>query len=275
MSLPPAVIIAFELVLILSGLAVIWRVAFSAAGRARLGTPSLARWDISFIDFLLYLWSIFLGGVIGQFITLMAIRLAPAISGDAQEIIATVGFQFGMLGGCVAGFSLLPGLRAAAAAAPPRTAAMNPLLGGGATFLAAIPVVVVVGLVWQQSLQALGLPVEKQELMDLFENAESPALLAVMIFLAIVVAPVTEELVFRAGIFRFARDRLPRWAALLVPACLFAALHRNLASFAPLAALGLLFSLAYERTGDIRIPMVAHGLFNLCTALLIFAGADV
>jgi membrane protease YdiL (CAAX protease family) len=60
-----------------------------------------------------------------------------------------------------------------------------------------------------------------------------------------------------------------------VPAVLFGAVHGNLASFAPLAVLGLVFSLAYERTGDIRVSMVAHGLFNLCTALLIFSGADV
>ena len=91
-----------------------------------------------------------------------------------------------------------------------------------------------------------------------------------MIVLATVVAPATEELIFRAGIFRYARTRLPRWAALLLPACLFAALHNHLASFAPLVVLGLVFSLAYERTGRIGTAIVAHALFNLYSVIRIF-----
>ena len=91
---------------------------------------------------------------------------------------------------------------------------------------------------------------------------------------AIIIAPVTEELIFRAGIFRYMRTRLPRWAALLIPALLFGALHSNLASFVPLVAFGVVFSLAYERTGRIGTTMVAHALFNLTTALIALTGVD-
>jgi membrane protease YdiL (CAAX protease family) len=98
--------------------------------------------------------------------------------------------------------------------------------------------------------------------------------------LAIVMAPITEELVFRAGFFRYCRTRLPRWAALLVPSLLFASLHVNwstlegLTSFAPLVVLAIMFSLAYERTGNIGTAIVAHALFNLNTVILIFSGVD-
>jgi hypothetical protein len=34
----------------------------------------------------------------------------------------------------------------------------------------------------------------------------------------------------------------------------------------------MILSVVYERTGDIRITMIAHGLFNLNTAVLILAG---
>jgi len=119
-------------------------------------------------------------------------------------------------------------------------------------------------------LEKLGLPVEQQELIELLTQGKS----VVLVGLAVIVAPVSEELIFRAGLFRYARFRLPRWAALLLPACLFAALHTNLATFAPLVVLGVLLSLAYERTGNIVAPMIAHSLFNLNTVLLIFAGVD-
>jgi membrane protease YdiL (CAAX protease family) len=109
-------------------------------------------------------------------------------------------------------------------------------------------------------------------LIAMFADAKSPGLLAFMILLAVVIAPITEELLFRAGIFRYVRTRLPRWAALLIPSVLFGALHANLASFAPLVALGVVFSLAYARTGRIATTIVAHGLFNLNTIVLIFSG---
>ena len=57
-----------------------------------------------------------------------------------------------------------------------------------------------------------------------------------------------------------------------MPALLFGALHANLSSFVPLVALGLIFSLAYERTGRIGTTIVAHGLFNLNTIVLILCG---
>ena len=93
-----------------------------------------------------------------------------------------------------------------------------------------------------------------------------------MTLLAITVAPVTEEMIFRGGIFRYMRTRTPRWVALLVPALLFGALHANLASFVPLVVLGIILALAYERTGSITVPIFAHGLFNLHTIALIMSG---
>ena len=115
----------------------------------------------------------------------------------------------------------------------------------------------------------------------MFANVESPTLLVIMIILAIGTAPVTEELVFRAGLFRYFRTRMPRWLALTAPALLFAVLHVNwqtlegLASVGPLVMLAIIFSLAYERTGRIGTSMVAHGLFNLNTIMLIFSGVGI
>ena len=105
-----------------------------------------------------------------------------------------------------------------------------------------------------------------------------------------------EEIVFRAGLFRYLRTLLPRlsaqiqeqapgetpWfgrrvarvSALVLPAALFGAAHGSLTFFPPLLALGIVFSLAYERTGRIGTTIVAHCLFNLNTILLVFSGLD-
>ena len=58
----------------------------------------------------------------------------------------------------------------------------------------------------------------------------------------------------------------------MLPSAVWASLH-GLTAFAPLLALGVVLSLAYERTGNLAVPMLAHALFNLNTILLLLAGA--
>jgi hypothetical protein len=49
-------------------------------------------------------------------------------------------------------------------------------------------------------------------------------------------------------------------------------LHANLASFVPLALLGIGLALVYEKTGSLVAPVVLHALFNLNTTLIVFSG---
>ena len=150
---------------------------------------------------------------------------------------------------------------------------------GFATFLIALPIVTLVNLAWLQFLKVTGLPTEQQDLLRMFSDADHPALIILLIVLATLVAPVTEELLFRGIFFRYLRTRIPRWLALILPGTIFAALHVNwptlegLPSLVPLVTLAVIFSIAYERTGKITTAMVAHGLFNLHTILLLFSGA--
>ena len=46
----------------------------------------------------------------------------------------------------------------------------------------------------------------------------------------------------------------------------------GLSSLPPLVLLAVIFSLAYERTGRIGTPIVAHALFNLNSVLVILSG---
>lgn len=142
----------------------------------------------------------------------------------------------------------------------------------------ALPLVTIASKASEFTAKLVGLPTERQDLIRMFLNAESNLTLAAMVLLAVVIAPITEELVFRAGLFRYLRTRIPRRIALFGPAVFFGALHvdwstlRGLTSLAPLVVLAVIFSLAYERTGRIGTPIVAHALFNLNTVLLILGG---
>jgi membrane protease YdiL (CAAX protease family) len=259
--------LAVELVLLLGGLVLLWRLGLSQAARGR--PALLPAWDATLSDFLLFIWLVLCGGYAGQYSISLYLRLHP-LDQPHQVIIGTAAFHGGMLLG-VAGYRLV------FARLKPRLAPFSAgtLRSGLATFLVAMPVLTAVSLVWQGLLRLCHVAAENQEAIDLLRRTDSPALRTALLAVAILVAPVTEELVFRAGIFRYVRTRLPRWAALLLPAVLFASLHNNLGSFVPLIALAIVFSFAYERTGNIGTTMVAHALFNLNSALLVLAGVDM
>ncbi len=261
--------IVVELVLLFAGCVLLWHFGLRPAARtaARSQSSPLIPWDIRLSDFFLFIWLIAFGGFGAQILFGTLLRQFQ-LNETAALFLGGAGFHAGMFLGVIAfRWRLDHSTRAPRPAAPP-----SRLRAGLVTFLIALPLITGVSLLWQGLLGWLGVPAEPQDLIEIFAQTKSPALLILMISVAAIIAPVTEELVFRAGLFRFARTRLPRWAALVLPACLFAALHYNLASFVPLAALGVLFSLAYERTGSIAVPMIAHGLFNLNTIVLILAG---
>ena len=117
-----------------------------------------------------------------------------------------------------------------------------------------------------------GLPDEPQALLAIFDHTKSRLVLAAMVLVAGGLAPVYEEIVFRAGLYRFCRRWLGRNWALALSGAIFGAMHGNLAGFLPLAVLGALLALAYEATGSLRVPIVAHALFNLNTVAVVFAG---
>jgi len=269
MSTPAAPIaVAAEFALMLVGLALLWRVQVSPVARAQRPPPALTAWTIALPDFGLFAWCVIAGGVLGQLAMALGLK-AFTSDGDTRQVLGGAAFQLGMLGGCAAFALFVPGGRDFAR---PRGSFLR---AGLVTFAIALPLLIAVGFFWTLLLNLAGLPAERQELIGLFAGTRSPLLLGSLVALASIVAPITEELIFRAGLFRYARTRLPRWAALLLPAVLFGALHGNLASFPQLVALGVIFSLAYERTGNIAVPMLAHALFNLNTIALILSGIDL
>jgi membrane protease YdiL (CAAX protease family) len=266
------VVASLELALAAAGLVLWRRLIFSPAARAARRQPRLPRWDASIADFVIFLVCVVCGSLIAASVAGLAAKALP-LRGDPLTVFLSAFTQLGMLGG-VWFFWSNPDR------GPPIAPAGNAgiLKSGAATFLVSLPLLLLTAKLWELLLDVLHLPTERQSLIDMFANADSPWLLIVMITLAVVIAPLTEELVFRAGLFRFLRSRTPRWFALFLSALLFASLHVNwpnlegLSSLLPLMVLAVMFSLAYEHTGNIGTPIVAHGLFNLNTIVLIFAG---
>ena len=255
-----------ELLLLLAGAVLLWRWGLTPAARAR--PAALPAWDVSISDFFLFVWLVFLGGLIGQYALALYFKSHP-LTVPHQLILGTTALHGGMLLG-MAGYRFSFGWRQ-----PRLTFAFpNALRSGLVTFLITLPVITLVSLLWQGLLKLCHVTPSPQESIELLRHTDSVAFRVTLVLVAILVAPISEELLFRAGLFRYMRTHVPRWIALLVPALLFAVLHLDIGSFVPLVALAIVFSLAYEKTGNIGTTIVAHALFNLNATLLVLAGVD-
>jgi uncharacterized protein len=86
-------------------------------------------------------------------------------------------------------------------------------------------------------------------------------------FMVICVAPVAEEFFFRGFFYRALRSRYSVLVAALIDGILFGIIHWDLSTadglllVPPLAALGFMFCLVYERTGSLY-PVIALHAFN-------------
>ncbi|HUE40716.1 MAG TPA: CPBP family intramembrane glutamic endopeptidase [Chthoniobacterales bacterium] len=114
----------------------------------------------------------------------------------------------------------------------------------------------------------LGGESSRQEIVDLFNSSGTIQERVMIIVLAVVVAPISEEFVFRFFIYGVLRRYAGVTVGLLFNALLFAAAHTHLPSAAPLFVLGVCFTLAYEWSGSILVSMGMHSLFN--SAQLVF-----
>ncbi len=265
---------SLEMGLAFVGAILAWRLFLRPAARASRPPPALARWETALPDFLMFIVFVVCGSVACALFA-GVISKSLGLLGDAATVVTGAGAQLGMLGGAGA-YWARPDRGRPVSAGP-----TSVLISGVVTFLVSLPFLLLSANLWELLLKQLNLPTERQSLVGMFANAESPGLLAIMILLAVIIAPLTEELVFRAGLFRYLRGRIPRWVALAGPGLIFASLHVNwvtfegLTSLVPLVVLAVMFSLAYERTGSIGTPIVAHALFNLNTVFLIFSGVGL
>jgi hypothetical protein len=237
--------------------------------RATQRSPLLASWNAPFTDLLTFILFVISGSFFAAITAGFLVKRLP-LRGDEVTVFNGAAAQLGMLAGVVV-YWMRP------EHSPPRShpAGENIFISGAMAFLMALPLVIVATYAWHAVLTLCGVSIERQDLIGIFANAESPWMLAILIFLALVIAPLTEELVFRAGLYRFLRSRISRPVALASTAIVFACMHVNLATFVPLVVLALVFSLAYERTGRIGTPIVAHALFNLNTVVIILCGVEV
>jgi len=101
-----------------------------------------------------------------------------------------------------------------------------------------------------------------QPLSQLIGEAEGGVVIVAACFLGIVVAPLTEEVLFRAMLYLPLRARLGPVAAAVLVGVLFSLCHFYLPGAAHFFVLSLMFTAVFECTGSLWVAVVTHGAYN-------------
>jgi len=133
---------------------------------------------------------------------------------------------------------------------------------GGVLILAAYPLIFLADVITQRLLRSAP---QKQAIVEMFSESSTLEQRILIIVLAVSLAPLAEEFIFRFFLYGVMKRYFGRVVAVLASALLFAAVHAHLPSFAPLFVLGSCFAIAYEWSGSILVPMMMHALFNAIT----------
>ena len=94
---------------------------------------------------------------------------------------------------------------------------------------------------------------------------------ATLILLAVVMAPIFEEIIFRGIIQKGLINKgVKPWKAILMAAIVFGLVHGNPWQFVGAILLGSVLGLVYYKTKSLLLPILLHAFNNLCSAMLIF-----
>ena len=92
--------------------------------------------------------------------------------------------------------------------------------------------------------------------------------LGVYLLAVVVMAPLTEEICFRALCYLPFSRAMRRWTAILLSALLFGACHGSLLALFYTVPLGILLCLVLDRCGSLWAAIALHAGFNFCSVLL-------
>lgn len=126
----------------------------------------------------------------------------------------------------------------------------------------ALPVALLLNSVSEAALVALRGKAEMQPTMQILEVTVGSFRRVCFGFAAIVLAPVSEEILFRGILYPAIKLRGYPKIALISTSLVFALIHGSLMTLVPLFFLSLVFVWLYERTGTLAAPIVAHSFFN-------------
>jgi membrane protease YdiL (CAAX protease family) len=118
--------------------------------------------------------------------------------------------------------------------------------------------------------ELLGIKLPAQDAVFVLRLADSWPDRIALGLVAVVLAPLAEEGLFRGVFYPAIKGFGYPQAALWLTSAVFALIHLNALSFVPLLVLAVVLTKLYERTGNLLTCIACHATFNLFNFLMLF-----
>ena len=109
-----------------------------------------------------------------------------------------------------------------------------------------------------------------QDVINLFTLAQNPLDIIILVIFICVLAPLAEEMLFRAFLYPPTKRLCGRTWGIILSGVVFAVIHMNIWTFLPLLVGGMGFAWLYDRYGSLWINVVAHTVWNTIVLILYF-----
>ncbi|HQH28113.1 MAG TPA: type II CAAX endopeptidase family protein [Oligoflexia bacterium] len=151
---------------------------------------------------------------------------------------------------------------------------LRDLAAGPYIYLGSLPLLLVVLIIYAAVLTALGIDPSggAHPIVPLVTSSENRQTVFLVVVLAVIIAPVVEEIMFRGALYSWLREGLRPFPAMLFSSLLFAALHpQGAIGLVPLTFIGLVLAFVREWRGNLTTCIMAHACVNGGTLALVFA----
>jgi len=118
----------------------------------------------------------------------------------------------------------------------------------------------------------LGVDTQGEAILKLFASLDSPVWFLIV---AVVVAPLVEEIFFRGFLFQGFRQKYGWINATLLSSAIFAAAHLDLVSLIPTFILGVVLAYVYHRSNSVWPGIILHFLVNMFGACGAYAASQL
>lgn len=109
---------------------------------------------------------------------------------------------------------------------------------------------------------------QEERLVRLFGKGATGLILALLV--AVAIAPLVEELLFRGFVYQAFRQRVGVGWAIFINAVLFGLVHFDVYLFVPLTLIGAALAWLFEREDSLGPPVMLHALNNLISVLALY-----
>ncbi len=107
-----------------------------------------------------------------------------------------------------------------------------------------------------------------QDVVKIYQDTHESSIRILIAIMAVIIAPIVEEVVFRGYIYPVCKRYTGRTLATLVASLFFSAVHFHIPALLPLFILAIALTIAYELSGSIWVPISIHACFNACTLIV-------